>query len=160
MVRKRIAFTWAAAAWGLLGLVSAAAAGDCCPSGACGPVCQPVPDTKTITKRVYRDTCDDLCLIHSRPFGWLFSHGGHGCADCPSCEGKKCKRCPHKDLWVKECKHEAGICKCVPVVAAPCPAPCPAPGAPALAPPGAPAQVLPAAPPVLALPLRALPPAP
>jgi hypothetical protein len=114
---------------------------NCCPQVSCCPatccpekVCQSVPDTKKVVKRVYGDKCEDFCLCRPTLFGGLFNlqeaiAKDRGCdASCGACESCACGSCgnPHvkKYLLIHNREHEECATKCV-VVEQGCPAaPC------------------------------------
>ena len=114
---------------------------NCCPAACCPQkVCQSVPDTKKIVKRVYDDKCDDFCLCRPRLGGGFFNlqeaiAKDRGCdASCGACESCGNCSCPRvkKFLLIRNREHEECGTKCV-VVEQACPAaePCVQYGVPA-----------------------------
>jgi hypothetical protein len=97
------------------GLVSSAAAEDQViralgnHGGEC-KVCQPVTETKKVSKRVYTSVCEDFCL----PKG-SFLAGLIGSSDCGECKEAKCGQVRTKKfLVVKIRTTEECVTKCVP----------------------------------------------
>ena len=136
-------------------VVEACGGAGCCRHGGCphDGVCVPTTETKTITKRVYGDICEQFCVPKCPLFGFL-GHGGcggcgHDCDHDGAChDGAACHDCEHirtrKYLVVKIKKEEQCVPACKveheaccapagtiqPVPAKPMPAPKPAAAAP------------------------------
>jgi hypothetical protein len=75
----------------------------CCPDGCGEKVCRSVVETKTVTKRVYSEVCEDFCV--PRCLGCAIWGG--------DCDGNCCKLQTRKYLVVKQRKHEECVNKCV-----------------------------------------------
>jgi hypothetical protein len=86
-------------------LVGRVTAGD----GEC-KVCQPVTETKKVSKRVYTSVCEDFCLPRCSFLGGLIGH-----SDCGECKDAKCGPVHAKKyLVVKIRTTEECVTKCVP----------------------------------------------
>jgi hypothetical protein len=112
-------------------------------------VCVPTVETKTVDKRVYSTSCDNVCYPNCGGLGLLRRLcSKHGCGECDDgCADGGCHKCSKvytkKYLVLHIRKEEKCYNRCIPepvACEAPCPAPCPAPcqapcGAPAIVPP-------------------------
>jgi hypothetical protein len=101
---------------------TAAVPAACC-AATCEPVikkvCVPYTSVKTVTRRVYGETCEDFC-VPKCPLS-LGLHKGHGHGDCDACPTEDCQtecaQCEHKVrqrkylvVKIKQCQETATSC--------------------------------------------------